>query len=244
MEIHVWEVHLIPLHAIWKQISSLSECLLRWWNIPHSRLLRLRTYPQSSCEKNHKAVYAISSTVPFYSLKTWSFTLFATITTICVWLFQLTPLPAASPQVGFSDPGPFSQKLCHAAQAIKQDRQTLGMNEGLTRARLKCLALRQPDRTFWSMSGKCSSMTPNDFPFMAKWYCDCDLCSPTSHMSSRLMFTSCQEIQVGWVNVFYHMTRWQAFRDAPVTYTQTGLWKPAQILPLIGWGSLLCLTVL
>lgn len=38
---------------------------LCWWNLPHSRLLRLHTYPHSSCEKNHKTVMTIT-----YNLKT------------------------------------------------------------------------------------------------------------------------------------------------------------------------------
>lgn len=31
------------------------------WHIPHSRLLRLHTYPHSSCEKNHKEVTAFNA---------------------------------------------------------------------------------------------------------------------------------------------------------------------------------------
>lgn len=44
--------------------------------------------------------------------------------------------------------------------------------------------------TFCSMSGKCSVIIANDFPFIAKWYSSCVLGSSTWHTSSRLMLTS------------------------------------------------------
>lgn len=103
-------------------LSSLSERLSSWWNVPHSRLLRLHTCPQSSWERNHKAGTVTSSTIEILQLKTQWFTFITVITTICVWL---TPLPAASPQVGFSDPGPFSQKRCHATRATGQDAPSM-----------------------------------------------------------------------------------------------------------------------
>lgn len=85
---------------------------LERWNVPHSRLRRLHTYPHSSCKKSQEVSILLVPT-----LKLEKYTYFSQVkntkyyinyrTYYKFWLYRLTPLPAASPQVGFSDPGPF-----------------------------------------------------------------------------------------------------------------------------------------
>lgn len=119
-------------------------------------------------------------------------------------LFILTLLPAAPRWAGFSGLGPFWQTLSHAARATRQSgpSETIHKHRSprSTKPFLLCVqksfssreaSFRGP-RTFWSMSGKCSSMMANDFPFIAKWYRSCVLRSSSWHTSSKLTFTSCE----------------------------------------------------